>query len=146
MFRNVFSSGPTPAINNDRSLTVGCFYHVLPQHKLIRCFKQLFACFKRSALCFRVYLIYIKISNLKNLSQQSVSSKRNLQEVEKFRNTGQLFLCSKNKHGRVGVQIPCIPLFVGGLPEICFYANRPNLFLIFCGWNICFSFKILSFS
>ena len=49
---------------------------------------------------------------LKDLPQQSVSSKKNLQVVDKFRKTCELFLCSKNKRGRVGVQIPCIPFFV----------------------------------
>ena len=49
---------------------------------------------------------------LKDLPLQSVSSKKNLQVVDKFRKTCELFLCSKNKRGRVGVQIPCIPFFV----------------------------------
>ena len=47
-----------------------------------------------------------------NVLQQSVSSKRNLLVVEKSRKTCELFLCSKNKRGRVAVQIACIPFFV----------------------------------
>ena len=47
--------------------------------------------------------IYKLTTYLKDLPQQSVSSKKNLQVVDKFRKTSELFLCSKNKRGRVGV-------------------------------------------
>ena len=66
------------------------------------------------------------------LPQQFVSSKWKLQVVDEFRKTCELFLCSKNKRGRVGVQIACIPFFVGGLPGIYFYDGRPKLFPIIC--------------
>ena len=56
--------------------------------------------------------IYKLTTYLKDLPLQSVSSKKNLQVVDKFRKTCELFLCLKNKRGRAGVQIPCIPFFV----------------------------------
>ena len=60
-----------------------------------------------------IYIYIYKLTTyLKDLPLQSVSSKKNLQVVDKFRKTCELFLCSKTKRGRVGVQIPCIPFFV----------------------------------
>ena len=66
--------------------------------------------------------------------------------VDKSRKVCELFLCSKNKRGRVAVQIACIPFFVR-----CFTWN------LFLWWQaetisdlllskyLLFSFKILSF-
>ena len=34
------------------------------------------------------------------------------QVVDKFQKTIELFLCSRRKRGRTGVQMPCIPFFV----------------------------------
>ena len=56
--------------------------------------------------------VYVLAMYLKDLPQQSVSSKKESSGVDKFRKTCELFLCSKNKRRRVGVQIPCIPYFV----------------------------------
>ena len=62
-------------------------------------------------MSYRQSEMYKLTMYLKDLPQQSVSSKKNFQVVDKFRKTCELFLCSKNKRGRVGVQIPCIPFF-----------------------------------
>ena len=68
-----------------------------------------------------IYIYIYKLTTyLKDLPLQSVSSKKNLQVVDKFRKTCELFLCSKNKRGRVGVQIPCIPFFVRWFTWILF--------------------------
>ena len=64
------------------------------------------------SMSYRQSEMYKLTTYLKDLPLQSVSSKKNLQVVDKFRKTCELFLCSKNKCGRVGVQIPCIPFFV----------------------------------
>ena len=67
---------------------------------------------KECSMSYRQSEMYKLTTYLKDLPLQSVSSKKNLQVVDKFRQTCELFLCSKNKRGRVGVQIPCIPFFV----------------------------------
>ena len=78
------------------------------------------------SMSYRQSEMYELTTYLKDLPLQSVSSKKNLQVVKwifllarfgyildyEFRKTCELFLCSKNKRGRVGVQIPCIPFFV----------------------------------
>ena len=67
---------------------------------------------KECSMSYRQSEMYKLTTYVKDLPLQSVSSKKNLQVVDKFRKTCELFLCSKNKRGRVGVQIPCIPFFV----------------------------------
>ena len=82
-----------------------------------------------------------------DLPQQSGSSKKNLQVVDKFRKTCELFLCSKNKRGRMGVQIPCIPFFVRWFTcnlFLCWQAETLSDLLL--SKYLLFSFKIMSFS
>ena len=107
-------------------------------------------CTERTKECSKSYRqseMYKLTTYLKDLPQQSVSSKKNLQVVDKFRKTCELFLYSKNKRGCVGVHIPCIPFFVRWFTW--------NLFLRWLAETISdlllskyllFSFKMLSFS
>ena len=57
---------------------------------------------KECSMSYRQSVMYKLTTYLKDLPLQSVSSKKNLQVVDKFRKTCELFLCSKNKRGRVG--------------------------------------------
>ena len=51
-------------------------------------------------MSYRQSVMYKLTTYLQDLPLQSVSSKKNLQVVDKFRKTCELFLCSKNKRGR----------------------------------------------
>ena len=83
---------------------------------------------------------------LKDLPLQSVSSKKNLQVVDKFRKTCELFLCSKNKRGRVGVQIPCIPFFVRWFTwNLFLLLQAETISDLLLSKYLLFSFKMLSF-
>ena len=91
--------------------------------------------------------MYKLTTYLKDLPLQSVSSKKNLQVVDKFRKTCELFLCSKNKRGRVGVQIPCIPFFVRWFTwNLFLWWQAETISDLLLSKYILFSFKMLNFS
>ena len=82
-----------------------------------------------------IYDIYIYIyiyMYLKNLPLQSVSSRGNLQVVDKFRKCASFFYAPGGNvvRGRLNSMHSCLCL--GCLPEICFCVGRPKLFPIFC--------------
>ena len=55
---------------------------------------------KECSMAYRQSEMYKLTTYLKDLPQQSVLSKRNLQVVDQFRKTCELFLCSKWACGR----------------------------------------------
>ena len=76
--------------------------------------------------------IYIYTMYLKNLPQQSVSSKKNLQVVDKFRKHVSCFYAQRKNVGVWAFKYYAFLCLLGGLPGIYFYDGRPKLFPIFC--------------
>ena len=78
-------------------LVLAYIYIYIYTHELVLVCK-----IQECSMSYRQSEMYKLTTYLKDLPQQSVLSKKNLQVVDKFR-TCELFLCSKNKRGRVGV-------------------------------------------
>ena len=68
----------------------------------------------------------------KNLPLQSVSSRRNLQVVHKFRKHASFFYAQGGNVDAWCLNSMHSFLCLGCLPEICFCVGRPKLFPIFC--------------